>query len=484
MIKQGINQNLQQGILSFQIQAMILLEVPAAQLEQRIKDEIEENPLLEIDTEAKESLDEPDDAQPEEKDNQDTSIEEYLKIVEDTPAYKLKANNFSPDDKHEEIPFSEGISFYEHLDEQIGLQDFTEKQEKIAKYIIGNIDEDGYLRRTPREITKDITFATNVEVNEEEVEEVLKAVQQFDPVGVGAQDLQECLLLQMRTRDAQDPTVAMALDVLTQCFDDFTKKRYDRIMQRLHIDSKDELRQAIDEILRLNPKPGSGYSGSLVKAAQHIIPDFIVEYEDNKLTFRLNTRNEPELKISSTYTDMLHEYVHNKNNHTREQREAITFVRQKLYNAKWFIDALKQRRNTLSLVMGAIMEHQKAFFEDGDETKLRPMILKDIAEKTGLDPSTVSRVSNSKYVQTPFGIFALKFFFSEAVLSNDGEDVSSREIKKILADSIADEDKQNPLTDDKLAEILASKSYNIARRTVAKYREQLGIPVARLRKEL
>ncbi len=484
MIKQGINQNLQQGILSFQIQAMKLLEVPAAQLEQRIKDEIEENPLLEIDTEAKESLDEPDDAQPEEKDNQDTSIEEYLKIVEDTPAYKLKANNFSPDDKHEEIPFSEGISFYEHLDEQIGLQDFTEKQEKIAKYIIGNIDEDGYLRRTPREITKDITFATNVEVSEEEVEEVLKAVQQFDPVGVGAQDLQECLLLQMRTRDAQDPTVAMALDVLTQCFDDFTKKRYDRIMQRLHIDSKDELRQAIDEILRLNPKPGSGYSGSLVKAAQHIIPDFIVEYEDNKLTFRLNTRNEPELKISSTYTDMLHEYVHNKNNHTREQREAITFVRQKLYNAKWFIDALKQRRNTLSLVMGAIMEHQKAFFEDGDETKLRPMILKDIAEKTGLDPSTVSRVSNSKYVQTPFGIFALKFFFSEAVLSNDGEDVSSREIKKILADSIADEDKQNPLTDDKLAEILASKSYNIARRTVAKYREQLGIPVARLRKEL
>ncbi len=468
-----------------QIQAMKLLEVPAAQLEQRIKEEMEDNPLLEIDNSPRDDADDSDDdTAVDEQDNKNTSIEEYLKIIEETPAYKLKVNNFSADDKHDDVPFTVGISFYEHLEEQIGLQDFTEEQAKIARYIIGNIDEDGYLRRTPNEMADDISFATNEDVTVDEVNAVLKVVQQFDPVGVGASSLQECLILQMRTHDVNDPIVALSLEILTTCYEEFTKKLYDKIMRRLHIDDKEQLRQALDEILRLNPKPGSNYSGAILKASQPIIPDFIVEFDDNKLTFRLNSRNDPELRISSTYMNLLRKYARHRDNQSKDRNEVLTFVRQKFSSAKWFIDSLRQRRDTLSLVMGAILEYQRAFFEDGDESKLRPMILKDIAKMTNLDASTISRVSNSKYVQTPFGIFSLKYFFSEAIQSTEGEDVSSREVKKILAESVADEDKQNPLTDDRLAEILASKSYNIARRTVAKYREQLGIPVARLRKKL
>lgn len=486
MLKQTLQQKLQQKLSPNQILTMKLIEVPAAQLEQRIKEELEENPVLEIDPEKERHNDDEDTEETEtseETNDRDTSIEEYL-ANSDVPAYKLKANNYSPDDKQPEIPFSEGISFYEHLQEQIGLQDFNDEQEKIARYIIGNIDEDGYLRRTPQEIADDLAFATNLEIDTKEIESILSVIQHFDPAGVGALDLRECLLLQLRVRDQNNDTIKLATDIVEQCFEEFTKKHYDKIIKKLHIEKEDELKAAIDEILHLNPKPGSGFSGSLVKASQHIIPDFIIDYEDNRLSFHLNSRNEPELKISTTYREMLQEYVSNKANQTREQREAAVFVKQKLDSAKWFIDALRQRRNTLTLVMKAILDYQGDYFIDGDETKLKPMILKDIARMTSLDASTISRVSNSKYVQTPFGIYPLKYFFTEKMQNTEGEDVSSREVKKILEESIAAEDKRNPLTDEKLVEILAAKSYNIARRTIAKYREQLGIPVARLRKEL
>ena len=486
MLKQTLQQKLQQKLSPNQILVMKLIEVPTAQLEQRIKEELEENPVLEIDPEKERRTDDEDETEEtetqEETNDRDTSIEEYLAGA-DIPAYKLKANNYSPDDKQPDVPFSEGISFYEHLQEQIGLQNFDEQQEKIARYIIGNIDEDGYLRRTPQEISDDLVFATNIEVDIKAIEEILSIIQHFDPAGVGAMDLRECLLLQLRVRDQNDNTIKLATAIVDQCFEEFTKKHYDKIIKKLRID-EDELKIAIEEILRLNPKPGSGYSGSLVKASQHIIPDFIIDYEDNRLSFHLNSRNEPELKISTTYREMLQEFVSNKANQTREQREAAIFVKQKLDSAKWFIDALRQRRNTLTLVMKAILDYQGEYFIDGDETKLKPMILKDIATITNLDPSTISRVSNSKYVQTPFGIFPLKYFFSEKIQNTEGEDISSREVKKILEESIAAEDKRNPLTDEKLVEILAAQSYNIARRTIAKYREQLGIPVARLRKEL
>lgn len=486
MLKQTLQQKLQQKLSPNQILVMKLIEVPTAQLEQRIKEELEENPVLEIDPNKERHTDDEDEAEEtetqEETNDRDTSIEEYLAGA-DIPAYKLKANNYSPDDKQPDVPFSEGISFYEHLQEQIGLQNFDEQQEKIARYIIGNIDEDGYLRRTPQEISDDLVFATNIEVDVKSIEEILSIIQHFDPAGVGAKDLRECLLLQLRVRDQNDNTIKLATAIVDQCFEEFTKKHYDKIIKKLRI-KEDELKVAIEEILRLNPKPGSGYSGSLVKASQHIIPDFIIDYEDNRLSFHLNSRNEPELKISTTYREMLQEFVSNKANQTREQREAAIFVKQKLDSAKWFIDALRQRRNTLTLVMKAILDYQGEYFIDGDETKLKPMILKDIATITNLDPSTISRVSNSKYVQTPFGIFPLKYFFSEKIQNTEGEDISSREVKKILEESIAAEDKRNPLTDEKLVEILAAQSYNIARRTIAKYREQLGIPVARLRKEL
>lgn len=490
----SLQQKLQQKLSPLQIQIMKMIEIPTAQLEQRIKEELEVNPVLEVDSTEERIGDDGEPMDPieheegptEDERERDATMEEYLGNDDDMPSYKLQSNNYSADDERDEIPFSDGISFYEHLDEQIGLGNMDEKQKSIAKYIIGNIDEDGYLRRTTQEIADDVSFATNEDVEESEISQVLLMVQQFDPPGVGARDLRECLMIQLKMDDMNDPAVKIAYDLLDVCFEEFTKKHYDKIMKRLRIEDEEELKEAVDVILHLNPKPGSGYSGAgnVVKAAQHIIPDFIIEYEDNQLTYHLNSKNDPQLKISATYTEMLEEYVHNKNNQTKDQKDAVAFVKQKLDSAKWFIDAIKQRRNTLSLVMGAIMDYQGDYFIDGDESKLKPMILKDIAEKTNLDASTVSRVSNSKYVQTPFGIYPLKYFFSEKIQSSEGDEVSSREVKKILEESIAAEDKKNPLTDDKLTEILAAKSFNIARRTVAKYREQLGIPVARMRKEL
>lgn len=504
MLNQSLQQKLQQKLSPLQIQIMKLLEVPTIQLEQRIKEEIEENPVLEIDTDEPLRGDdgeiaEPDDnsdAPTEAERERDATMEEYLGTDDDMPSYKTQSNNYSSDDEREEIPFSDGTSFYEHLDEQLGLQVISDEQRDIAKYIIGNIDEDGYLRRKVDDIADDISFATNKDVDPKDVKEVLKIVQTFDPPGIGALDLRECLMLQLIINGASaeetdlefapDVPVQLAYNVLDLCFEEFTKKHYDKIKRRLHIEDDSELKEAIDIILHLNPKPGSGYNGAgaAVKTAQHIVPDFIIDYEDDILSFHLNSRNDPQLRISSTYTEMLEEYTKNRANQSAQQKEAAAFVKQKLDSAKWFIDAIKQRRNTLTIVMEAILKYQGDYFIDGDESKLRPMILKDIAEMTGLDASTISRVSNSKYVQTPFGIYPLKYFFSEKVQSAEGDEVSSREVKKILEESIAAEDKKNPLTDDKLAEILASKSFNIARRTVAKYREQLGIPVARLRKEL
>ncbi len=479
MLKQSLQQKLLQKLSPLQIQVIKLLEIPTAQLEQRIKAEIEENPVLEI-AEKKEYEESGESDEPRER--EEVSLDDYIQN-ENIPAYKLQTNNYSKDDKQDEIPFSEGASFHEHLIAQLGLRLMTEEQAKIAEYIIGNIDEDGYLRREIDEIIDDLAFAQNIEVDEKEALEILNIVQDFDPPGVGARDLQECLLLQLKKRDLNDPVNEIAYKIIKSHFEEFTKKHYDKITRRLHIEEED-LRDALDEILKLNPKPGSSYSNSLSKTAQLIIPDFILEIEEDQFNLSLNSRNVPELRISQTYSEMIENYQTNKKNQSRDQKEAVMFVKQKLDSAKWFIDAIKQRQNTLLTVMEAILDYQKAYFMEGDETCLRPMILKDIADDTKLDISTISRVSNSKYIQTHFGIFPLKYFFSEGLQTDSGEEVSTREIKKILEECISNEDKRKPLTDDKLTDILKEKSYNIARRTVAKYREQLGIPVARLRKEL
>ncbi len=478
MLKQSLQQKLQQKLSPLQIQVIKLLEIPTVQLEQRIKKEIEENPVLEFENNQNEDG-EPDSP---EEDKSEISIDEYIQD-ENIPAYKLQSRNFSKDDKYEDIPFSTGRTFHEHLTGQLGLRILDERQLQIAEYIIGNIDGDGYLRRSIDEIIDDLAFSLNMEVDEVEVIDILEIIQDFDPPGVGARDLQECLLLQIRRKDLSDPIVELAYKTLKNLFDEFTKKHYDKILKKLNI-IDDELKEVLHEVLKLNPKPGSSYSNPLTKTVQHIIPDFTLDIENDEFKLSLNNRNIPELRISSTYSDMLEEYSTNKKNQSKDSKDAVMFVKQKLDSAKWFIDAILQRQNTLMTVMSAILDYQKEYFKDGDEMKLRPMILKDIAEITNLDISTISRVSNSKYIQTHFGIFPLKYFFSEGMQTDNGEEVSTREIKRILQELIEAEDKHKPLTDDKLAQILKEKSYNIARRTVAKYREQLNIPVARLRKEI
>lgn len=487
-ISQSMQLKLQQKLSPMQIQLIKLLEIPTAQIEQRIKEEMEANPVLEVDEQAtlqkeREQETEPQINAPQDEQPDDGTGEGYL-LNEDIPAYKLQANNYSDDDdRREGVPVSEAASFYEHLEGQIGLTELSDWQQLIAKYIIGNIDEDGYLRRDIGNIADDISFATGKDVADDEVAKVLEAVQRLDPPGVGARDLRECLLLQLRKARKPTADVQNAIAVIETCFDDFSKHHYDKVGKRLQLPDE-ALKAAVDVIMRLNPKPGSAYGGGAARQAQHVIPDFIIDYDNGELGFHLNQRGEPELKISSSYASMLREYETNKANQTQEQKDAATFVKDKIKSAQWFIDAIKQRRNTLTLVMQAIMDYQGDYFIDGDETKLKPMVLKDIAARTGLDVSTISRVSNSKYVQTTFGIFPLKYFFSEGIQNADGDDVSTREVKSILREAVDNEDKRVPLTDEKLVEILAQKSYNIARRTVAKYREQLGIPVARLRKSL
>ncbi len=479
-----LQQKLLQKLSPQQIQVIKLLEIPTLQLEQRIKKELEENPVLEM-AEDQPPDDENDGANElrsdEDNDNEEFSMDDYLPDDDEIPTYKLNTKNYSPDDRHEDIPFSVGTTFHEFLTEQLGLTYLTEEQKTLAEFIIGNIDDDGYLRRDLTSISDDLAFTQNLEVDPEELETILTVIQDFDPPGVAARDLQECLLLQ--TKRKNDPALKRAEQIIRDFYPEFIKKHYEKIKQKLEL-TDDDLKQAIGEILKLNPKPGSSYSNPMNKSFHHIVPDFILDLVDNELQLTLNQKNVPDLRLNDTYLDMLKTLQENRKANAKNQKEAATFVKQKVDSARWFIDAIRQRQQTLILTMSEIINFQKEYFIEGDETKLKPMILKDIAERTGLDISTISRVSNSKYIQTHFGIYPLKYFFSEGLHKDDGEEVSTREIKMILKECIDNEDKQKPLTDEKLTRILKEKSYPIARRTVAKYREQLDIPVARLRKKL
>jgi RNA polymerase sigma-54 factor len=483
MLKQRLQQKLLQKLSPQQIQMIKLLEVPTLQIEQRIKKELEENPALEegpdndeTQPEEEEQFDEKD------KDQEEFTLDDYIDDDE-VPDYRLQTKNYSKDDnKNTDIPFSVGSSFQEYLESQLSLRSLNEKQKILGEYILGNIDEDGYLRRELSSIVDDLAFLQNVETTEPELETVLEIIQDLEPAGVGARNLRECLLLQLEKRNTSLPAVNFAYKILQDHFEEFSKRHYDKIIVKTGI-TEDQLKEAIDEILKLNPKPGGVYSDPFSKSSQPIIPDFILELTEDGFDLHLNSRNLPELRLSSAYNEMLQSYSRDKTQ-KKDMKDAVLFVKQKIDSAKWFIDAIKQRQNTLLLTMNAILEYQKEYFIDGDETKLKPMILKDVAEMTGLDISTVSRVANSKFIQTHFGIFPLKFFFSEGLQTDSGEEVSTREIKRILQDCLENEDKRKPVTDERLTEILQERGYQIARRTVAKYREQLNIPVARLRKEI
>lgn len=487
MLKQYLSQKLQQKLSPQQIQLMKMLQIPTMELDQRIKEEMEINPALE---EGKEEEDQDDpnkmDEQEEQaemeeaKENEDIDISEYFDDDE-TPDYKLQINNHSSDDENRETPIGAGRTFQDLLFAQIGMTDLDENEMLLAEYLIGNLDESGYLRREIPAIVNDLAFSMNISTTPAELEAVLKVIQDMDPAGVGARDLRECLLIQIRRSEESGDIKDLAKLIITKYFDEFTKKHYEKISKRLELDDE-HLKPAIDFILHLNPKPGN----SMVEATrtvQHIVPDFVVSVENDELKLTLNGRNAPELKISKEYKEMLSHYA-NSRSKDKKEKEAMSFVKQKIEAAKWFIDAIKQRNDTLLYCMQAIVDYQQEFFRTGDETKLKPMILKDIADLVGMDISTISRVANSKYVQTPYSTYLLKYFFSESLSTDDGEEVSSREVKQILKDAIESEHKRKPLTDEKLMEILNEKGYNIARRTVAKYREQLNIPVARLRKEL
>lgn len=486
MLKQRLQQKLQQKLSPQQIQMIKLLEIPSMQLEQRIKEELEANPMLEEGNTEESNTVELDQEEKTENDQENTdefTLEDYINEDEYIPSYKLSTNNYSSDDKRVDIPFSAGSTFHEFLESQLGELQLTEKQLVLASYIIGNVDDDGYLRRRLDAIVDDVAFLQNITTTEVELIELLHMIQEFEPTGVGARDLQECLLLQIEDKDMHLASVKLAWKIIKYHFEEFTRKHYDKIINRLVI-SEEELKGAIDEILKLNPKPGSVFVDPMNRASEHVNPDFVLEYKDGVPILTLNSKNIPELRISRSYANMIEAYNQNKSGSTKEQKELLSFVKQKLESAKWFIDAIKQRQNTLLLTMQAILDYQKEYFKEGDDKKLRPMILKDIADVTKLDISTISRVANSKYIQTNFGILPLKYFFSEGMQNEAGEEVSTREIKKILQECIAEEEKMKPLTDDQLADILKEKGYPIARRTVAKYREQLNIPVARLRKEL
>jgi RNA polymerase sigma-54 factor len=479
-LKQNLALRLQQKLSPQQIQLMKLLQVPTAELEQRIKQEIEDNPALEEGEETgdeEEPIEEQAIAENEEKEGEDDfDLSDYFPD-DDTPDYKLKANNHSADDEDRETPLSGGATFQEVLMDQLALREIEERTEQLGQNLIGNLDEDGYLRRDLDSIVNDLAFTMNLSTTKEELLKALKEVQALDPPGVGARDLRECLLLQLR-RMPHEITTRTAIEIVDKHFEAFSKKHYERIMERLEIDEV-ALREAFEVIQHLNPKPGNT-TRETSKPVQEIVPDFVVNTVDGQLELQLNGRNTPELRLSRKYRDMVEAYKRDKK--SKESKEALMFIKQKLDGAKWFIDAIKQRQNTLLTTMEAIVEHQRDYFLTGDETKLKPMILKDIAEKVHMDISTVSRVANSKYVQTPYGTIILKYFFSESLTNDQGEEVSTREVKKILKDAIEAEDKHKPLTDDELTALLKSKGYNIARRTVAKYREQLELPVARLRK--
>ncbi len=490
MLRQTLEQKLLQKLSPQQIQLMKLLQIPTVALEQRIKQEIEENPALESGDDENDDNDAQDDdflsdeygddvtAKDDERTDDDFDISDY--IDDDIPDYKLYSAS-SKDDEQKSVPYASGTTFRDYLLEQLGLRDMTSKQFLIAEQIVGNLDDAGYLQRKPESLVDDLAFFQNVQVEVSEINEVLLIIHELDPPGVGARSLQECLLIQLK-RKPQNLSTELSIRIINKAFDEFSKKHYDKIIKRFNI-SSEELRDAMDVILTLNPKPG-GSTSETERANVYVVPDFFVFNDNNLLELTVNSRNVPELKVSRSYLEMLSDLSKSQEKLNEQQKQAVQFVKQKVDSAKWFIDAIKQRQNTLYVTMKAIMDYQKEYFLTGDETKIRPMILKDIAEIVQLDISTVSRVANSKYVQTPFGTFLLKTFFSESLTTDSGEEVSSREVKKILQDAIEAENKSKPVTDEQLTAILKEQGYNIARRTVAKYRELLGIPVARLRKEL
>ena len=488
MLKQQLRQQLQQKLSPQQIQVIRLLELPTIELEEKVKHELEENPALEEGKEPSDDFDPADEGIGDDADSgaeggdseTDLSLGDYL-TEDDIPDYKLQEMRDKAT-KKEDIPFSVSESLNEFLLQQLGLRNMPEKEMKVAEYIIGNIDDDGYLRRDLEAIADDLMFQAGVDITEKEVEAVLKTIQDFEPVGVGARNLQECLCIQLQKKE-HTPETHIAIQIIQQYFEDFSRKHYDKILRGLNI-SEDTLKKAIREITLLNPKPGNAWGGTMETAMSQIIPDFIVDANNGEITLSMNNRGIPDLRINREYQDMFQDYTSNKANQTSDRRNAVQFVKQKLDAAQWFIDAIKQRQDTLMRTMEAIIQLQRDFFLTGDEATLRPMILKDVAEKAGYDVSTISRVSNSKYVQTNFGIYPLKYFFSESMQTDNGEEISTREVKKIMKEHIDAEDKRKPLTDEELANILKDKGYVIARRTVAKYREQLGIPVARLRKEI
>ncbi len=468
-ISQRQIQKLQQTLSPQQIQMIKLLELPTMQLEQRIKQEIEENIVLEEDHSS-------------EEEEEVISVDDYIR-EDDTPSYKSRINNFSKDEKQRPLNLTEGRSMQEYLGEQLRYRNLSEQELKVAEFIVGSIDEDGYLRRDMESISDDIAFTLGIEISVDELECLLKIIHQLEPAGIGARNLQECLLLQMNQWHTDTATKRLAKRILTSYFDEFVKKHYEKLISRLGV-SEDEFRDAIDEIKRLSPKPGNLYSDSSLDASPYIIPDFRVDYHDGQFELSLNSYNIPDVKINRRYVEMMRDMVRADGMVDEKNREAIQFVKSKIDSAKWFISAIKQRHDTLMRTMQEILNFQQEYFKDGDKSKLRPMILKDIADRTGLDVSTISRVVNSKYVQTHFGIILLKSLFSEAMQTESGEMVSSYEIKNILQNCIDEEDKRHPLTDETLMNILNDKGYCIARRTVAKYREMLDIPVARLRKQI
>ena len=446
-----------------------LLELPTMLLEQRVKQEIEENIVLEED-------------ERKDEDGEQISMDEYLR-EDDTPGYKARINNYSKDDKQRPVTLTEGLSLQEYLMEQLRYRNLSDNERKVAEFLVGSIDEDGYLRRDMESISDDIAFSVGLEYSVAELERLLSIIHQLEPAGIGARNLQECLLLQMKQRRIDTPAKRMALKILSSHFEEFVKNHYEKLIARLGT-NEDDFREAIEEIKHLSPKPGNLYSDSSLDAAPYIIPDFTIDYHDGQFDLALNSYNIPEVKINRRYVDMMRTMVASDGFISEKDKEAVQFVKSKIDSAKWFISAIKQRHDTLMRTMQEILNFQKEYFKDGDKSKLRPMILKDIADRAGLDVSTISRVVNSKYAQTHFGIILLKSLFSEAMQTESGEIVSSYEIKNILQKCIDEEDKRHPLTDETLMNILNSKGYCIARRTVAKYREMLDIPEARLRKQI
>ena len=470
MIKQSLELKQTQKLSPQQIQTIKLIELPIQELEQKVRKELEENPVLDEDL-PKENEEEGDAPR-------EVSLSEY-KEDDSIPSYRLRADNYSKDERPQYSTFSVKESFTQSLQEQLGYRQLSEHQYAIASFLIGSLDDDGYLRRGLDNIVDDLSFRANIETNEEELLEMLKVIQEFEPAGVGARDLRECLLIQIRNFK-KTPDVEIAVRILKNYFHEFTSKHYQKIMTRMNI-TEDQLRGAISKIVKLNPSPGGQIDDSYSDQAQQIVPDFILEYQDGNLKLSMPRFSIPELRVNRKYAELLMDAA---NSSEREKKEAAAFVKKKLDSAKWFVEAIKQRHNTLSSTMQAIVDYQKEYFIDGDETHLKPMVLKDIAERTGYDISTISRVVNSKYIETHFGIFSLKYFFSEGLENQDGEEVSTRELKKALQECVDSEDKHKPLTDDELVVKMTEKGYKVARRTIAKYRDQLGIPKARLRKEL